>query len=150
MVGARNAGLFPLIKRLKTPSSNFNIYDYVSFSQSSARFDSNIRLKHIYCKLSTTRHFFFYRIVRLWNYLPSSLISLSQSYSTVEIHLKNHFSNHFHDNFDCANSVPFISSAHAQLVQHLLESFDYIILPTVSHNDCIIFNSNVRTPAAPE
>ena len=61
-------------------------------------------LKHKYCNLSTTTHFFFCRLVRLWNSLPSSLIDLSQYYSTVKINLINNFWNYFQDNFDSTNS----------------------------------------------
>lgn len=69
------------VKLLKDPSDNFDIHDYGSFVSSSARYASSNKRKLNYCCLTTSNHFYFNWIVRLWNALPPIEISTSLSIS---------------------------------------------------------------------
>ena len=66
-----------LIKCLKEPPDNFNIFDHVRFVTTSTRSGSNHRLAHNYTRTNKTRHFYFNRIVRLWNVVPCIDLDLS-------------------------------------------------------------------------
>ena len=58
------------VKSVKSPSSAFNIFNYVTFNTSSTRSGYFSKLLHNFATTSYTRHFYFNRIVRLWNSLP--------------------------------------------------------------------------------
>ena len=68
-----------MIKCIKTPSNNFDIFNYISFVSSSTRSASHHKLKHNFCRTSRYRHFYFNRIVKLWNAFPEFDISLSMT-----------------------------------------------------------------------
>ena len=68
------------IKGIKYPG-HFDIRHYVSFSSSSTRSGSFLKLCHKLAHRSSTRHFYFYRISRLWNALP--MLNLDLSHSTL-------------------------------------------------------------------
>ena len=91
------------IKALKQPSNHFNIYDHVSFSTANTRSSSNNKLNHVYTSNNYTRNFYFNRISRLWNKLPS--IDLSQPLSVIKVniykYLHQHFILHFLANNPC-------------------------------------------------
>ena len=76
------------IKNFKDPSSTFCIQDFVSFNQSSTRSDCH-KLVHLATNHNNERHFYFNRIVRLWNCLP--IIDLTLSCATIKAKLKNYF-----------------------------------------------------------
>ena len=82
------------IKSYKDPHPHFDIKNYVSMSTtSSTRSSSSGKLVH---KLSTTnsnRHFYFCRLPRLWNSLPS--IDLNLSYLTIKRQLTQILWNYF-------------------------------------------------------
>ena len=59
-----------LVKCLKNPMDNLIIHDHVEFVTSTTHASSNGKLRHKFCRLSTTGHFYFNRIVRLWNLFP--------------------------------------------------------------------------------
>ena len=86
------------IKSCKSPSSHFNIFDYLQFSNSSTRSSKNLKLLHINSTSNTSRHFYFCRFPRLWNTLPS--IDLNLPLSTIKFILYKHFWQHFMSNFD--------------------------------------------------
>ena len=65
------------VKCLKISPGNFNISDYVQFISSSTRNSSKQKLQFKYTRTSTTHHFYFNRIVRLWNAIPSTNTELS-------------------------------------------------------------------------
>ena len=67
-----------LVKCLKEPSDNFNIFSYVYFSSGTTRSVASRKLIHNFTKFCSSRHFYFNRIVRLWNALPL-LISMIPS-----------------------------------------------------------------------
>ena len=60
------------IKNIKHPSECFNIKDYITFSNCacSTRSSAHYKLRHNQTATSSYRHFYFNRIVRLWNSLP--------------------------------------------------------------------------------
>ena len=67
-----------LVKSLKSPSPAFNIYNYVTFNTSTTRSEISNKLIYNFTPTSQSRHFFFNRIVRLWNFLPAIDINLTQ------------------------------------------------------------------------
>ena len=66
-----------LIQSLKYPDDSFDIYTFISFSSSPTRSNTQTKLVPQYCASNRTRHFYFHRIVRLWNALPPIDLSLS-------------------------------------------------------------------------
>ena len=93
-------------KSYKDPHPHFDIKNYVSMSTtSSTRSSSSGKLVH---KLSTTnsnRHFYFCRLPRLWNSLPS--IDLNLSYLTIKRQLTQILWNYFLNNFNSNNTCSF-------------------------------------------
>ena len=64
------------VKSLKEPTAHFNIYQYVHFSKSPTRSASSSKLIHTKPVSSIHQHFYFNRIARLWNYMPTIDLSL--------------------------------------------------------------------------
>lgn len=93
------------IKSLSSPSEAFNILHYVSFNSSCTR-SSSSNLKHTFSRTTPSRHFYFSRLPRLWNSLPSlNLLSLSHPQAITL--LNNHFWNIFMSHFDVNNPCTF-------------------------------------------
>lgn len=90
-----------LIKQMKSPSDNFNIFEYVRFNQSSSRSSTKKHLVHNYTKTNKARHFYFNRVVRLWNKLPE--INLENSFSNIKVYLTKFLWNYFLHSFDPEN-----------------------------------------------
>ena len=90
-----------LVKHLKQPQDNFNIRDHVRFVTTSTRLGSNLKLSHNFTRLNKTRHYYFNRVVRLWNAMPS--LDLEMSYRRIERLLFNFFWDYFNTNFDPDN-----------------------------------------------
>ena len=87
------------VRCLQKPADNFDITEFISFSTSNTRLSSNHKLVHKgHHRSNTTRHFYFKRLVRLWNALP--FIDLSHSISTIKNQLYKHFWNSFLERFD--------------------------------------------------
>ena len=86
-----------LVKCLKHPPDNFNILDYISFTTTTTRSSSRNNLAVKYRRTNAGRHFYFNRIVRLWNSLPQ--INLDSSLPSIKNHLTNFLWNHFQSNF---------------------------------------------------
>ena len=76
-------GIMFLVKCFKDPPENFNPPTYISFITHSTRSATNHKLKVNFKRTTTTRHFYFNRVVRLWNCLPS--LDLSLSYQALNI-----------------------------------------------------------------
>ena len=70
------------IRCLKAPTDAFNIYDHVTFHTSSTHSSTHLKLKHVLSRTSCARHFYFNRIPRLWNSLPT--FDLDQSISSIK------------------------------------------------------------------
>ena len=65
-----------LIKSLNTPTDNSDIRNYISFNTNSTGSGSHLKLHHPRTVSVTHHHFYFNRIVRLWNHLPVINLSL--------------------------------------------------------------------------
>ena len=87
-----------VIKCLKKPTENFDIKKFLSFSTSITRSGTQHKLVFNHVRTNTVRHFFFHRVVKLWNSIP--LVDLSLSFETLKTTLYNHFWSHFITNFD--------------------------------------------------
>ena len=87
-----------LVRSILFPSDNFDIFSYVSFCPPGSRSGSSGKLYCQYHRLSTTRHFYFARVVRLWNNLPQ--IDLSKSFYLIKKQIYNYLWSHFMINFD--------------------------------------------------
>ena len=92
-----------LVNLLKCPPDNFSVSDY---SDNPTRFSNMLKLKHNFCQLSTSRHFYFNRIVRLWNQLPP--IDLNLPICSIQRMLFDHLWGHFVSNFDVSNSCTYV------------------------------------------
>lgn len=94
-----------LIKSMKEPSENFNIFQYVKFGTSTTRASSSHHLVHQYHRTSHSSHFYFSRIVRLWNSLQP--LDISVSLHLIKSNIKSCLWNHFITNFNSNNVCSF-------------------------------------------
>ena len=69
------------IRNLKGPTDAFNIYDHVTFHTGSTRSSTHLKLKHVLSRTNSARHFYFNRMPRLWNSLPT--IDVDQSTGSI-------------------------------------------------------------------
>ena len=86
---------------LKNPPDNFNLLDYVSFSTTSTRSSSTNKLVPTsLCipRLNSTRHFYFCRIVRVWNSLPP--FDIQNSYKVLKNFFSTLYWNYFVNNYN--------------------------------------------------
>ena len=92
-----------LIKSIQQPSDNLNIFDYITFVTSPTRSGSSLKLKVNFCRSTTTRHFYFNRVVRLWNGLPhvNPLDPYTQLKHKLNVFFWNHFVLHFNPDHPC-------------------------------------------------
>ena len=115
-----------LIKCIKQPSDNLNIYSYISFVSSCTKASSSKKLKHKLCWSTSTKHFCCNRIVPLRNALPP--IDTSKSYASIRIKIMNFLRDHFIANFnpDCpwtsSSPVNHAPIAHTSLAMYLLDT----------------------------
>ena len=89
---------------LKNPSESFDIFKYVSFGTSSTRSGSR-KLRHKGSNSNSQRHFYFHRLIRLWNFLP--IVDLSLSAPVIKSKLKSYFWSVFVSKFDSLNICTF-------------------------------------------
>ena len=100
-----------LIKLMNDPPDNFNITDYISFVSSSTRAATMNRIKRtipLKPRLNSTRHFYFNRMVRLWNSLPN--IDLQLPFNSIRRHILGIFWQVFIQQFDVNNSCTWFVS----------------------------------------
>ena len=69
------------VKSLNCITSTFNILNYVSFCEHSTRSSTHHKLKQSVSCTNKTKHFYFNRLPRLWNSLPT--IDLNQPLATI-------------------------------------------------------------------
>ena len=81
------------VRSLKGPTDAFNIYDHIVFHSSSTRSSAHLKLKHVLSRTSSASHFYFNRIPRLWNSLPT--IDLEQSVSSIKKRVRQFLWDHF-------------------------------------------------------
>ena len=90
------------LKSIRSPSPSFDILSYVHFSVSSGtRSSTNNKLQHSSIFSTSSSNFYFNRLPRLWNCLPT--IDDSISISVAVSRLKAHFWSHFLENFNSDN-----------------------------------------------
>ena len=92
-----------LVKCLKDPNDTFNIHHYITFVTSSTRAGTNNKLCHRFTRLNSTRHFYFVRIVRLWNTIPNGILDLNLTVQTNKLRLREYLWGHFALNFNPIN-----------------------------------------------
>ena len=91
------------LKSLTSPSPAFNILNYVQFNPSPTRSHGH-QLRTQYSRTNKSCHFYFSRLPRLWNALPTSdLISMSHAKAITSITslFFNHFQDHFNSSLPC-------------------------------------------------
>ena len=93
------------IKSYKYPSSYFNINNFIFCSSVSTRSSSGFKLQHIGSSTTLTHNFYFCRLPRLWNSLPT--IDISLSVNIIKHKLQKFFWNYFINNFEDGNSCTF-------------------------------------------
>ena len=99
-----------ILKLLKHPSPSFNITDFISFADGNIRSSTRGKMIHVRNNNNTSRHFFFNRIPRLWNALPSMDLSLSIATNKRKVH--NFYGHIFYLAFNMITRVHFIFYAH--------------------------------------
>ena len=95
-----------LIRNLKDTSDANDLKKYIKFVNNRTR-ANGVKLEHKFVRLTTTRNFFFIRIVRLWNALPRGVLDLESSLNTNKTHLTKYLWKHFMENFDPNNLCTF-------------------------------------------
>ena len=117
------------INCLKNPSVSFDIFKYVSFGTSSTRSGSH-KLRHKGSNSNSQRHFYFHRLIRLWNFLP--IVDLPLSAPVIKSKLKATFGLCLLASLTRRTYVLFISSVPAITVYPLLV-FQILIYFNYSH-----------------
>ena len=97
--------LLLLIQSLKNPDSSFDIKNYITFSSHGTRSGSCSKILLSHNSTNRSRHFYFYRVARLWNALPH--IDLSLSLDTIKLRLKKFFWAHFLEHFKPEDSCSY-------------------------------------------
>ena len=95
------ADILFFIKSIKGPTEHFNILDFVQFSTHQTRSSSNLKLKHSPSNNSLDKNFYFNRIPRLWNSVPS--IDIDVPLSSIKLKLRSYFWDHFVSHFNPDN-----------------------------------------------
>ena len=94
-----------LIKSLNTPTENFDIKDFISLNTSNTRSGSHLKLCHPRAQSTNHHHFYFNRIVRLWNHMP--VIDISLPSHVIKQNLTKYLWNHFTANFNSDQSCTY-------------------------------------------
>ena len=95
------ADIMMFVNSYKSTSCRFNILQFVTVSKGNTRSSNKLTLKHMISFSSQQRHFYFNRIPRLWNSLPS--INLDLSSQSIRAKIKSLLWENFLNNFvsDC-------------------------------------------------
>ena len=81
---------------------SYDIKDFISFNTSSTRSGSHLKLCHPRALSTNHHHFYFNRIVRLWNHMP--VIDISLPSHVIKQNLTKYLWNHFTANFNSDQS----------------------------------------------
>ena len=99
--------VFLLLGLLKYPPDNFDLSQYICFVQSSTRSSSTGKITASFpCtpRLNSTRHYYFNRIIKIWNSLPP--LDLDSPLSILKSLLRNlywdYFINHYSTESPCS------------------------------------------------
>ena len=93
------------IKQLRAPVGNFDISEFLSFTASSTRSSTYLKLQLSRSPSNLSSHFYFCRFPRLWNALPP--MDLSLSIPTLRRQLLDIFWFRFINSFDSDNPHSF-------------------------------------------
>ena len=115
-----------LIKSLKSPTDNFNIHDYITFARGSTRSGLHQKLNHSRSQTAIQHHFYFNRIVRLYNSFP--IIDLSLPLNTIKRRIINHLWTHFihHFNPERTCSLHFLCPCHRCCKEPISVDFNHL------------------------
>ena len=99
--------LMLFVKYLKAPTDHFNIYQHVHFTKNSTRSGASSKLVHRKPASSTHQYFYFNRIVRLWNHMPTVDLSVSTNLIKTRLtaFLWNRFISTFNSDHLCSHHV---------------------------------------------
>ena len=113
------ADIMLLVKSIKFPSDHFNICNFVQFCSHSTRATHGLKLKHSLCRSDFEGNFYFNRIPRLWNALPSFDITLSLSAikSKIQEYFRDHFMSTFNSSIVCIHTTICVLARSAQSYQ---------------------------------
>lgn len=90
-----------IVKCLQDPPDNFNVLEYISFTRNNTRSSTKKRMEYKYKRTTIGRHYYFNRIVRLWNALPD--LDLQRPIGIIKNKLTVFLWNHFNSNFNPDN-----------------------------------------------
>ena len=93
------------VASIKNPTKSFDISEYVTFCSGSTRSSVSFKLVHSFSRNNKIKHFYFHRLPRLWNSLPT--IDINQSVRLIKRKLQSFLWNHFIDHFDPNNPCSF-------------------------------------------
>ena len=93
------------VASIKNPTMSFDISEYVTFCSGSTRSSVGFKLVHSFSRNNKIKHFYFHRLPRLWNSLPT--ININQSVRLIKRKLQSFLWNHFIDHFDPNNPCSF-------------------------------------------
>ena len=94
-----------LVSCLKETDSNSPVLNYISFSSSNARSSTFLKLTTHKVKSNPSRHFYFNRVTRLWNFLPP--IDLNLFLPTIKKNLKQTFWKYVEERFNSSDHCSF-------------------------------------------
>ena len=95
-----------LIKCMKNPPDNFSLVpEFISFTSTNTRSGHHCRLQYHYRRTSPARHFYFNRVVKLWNTLPP--INIALSYTSIKRFIIDILWKRFLLNFDSTNACTY-------------------------------------------
>ena len=90
------------VQSFKSPTRDFDIMNFVSFSSGDTRSSAARKMRHASCSTNSVKHFYFNRLPRLWNLLPQ--VDLGSSVELIKSRLQAFLFVHFKTNFDPNNS----------------------------------------------
>ena len=97
-----------LVRCLQNPSDNLELPKYITFTSSITRAgQSGNKLQFKFTRTSTVRHFYFNRVIKLWNSFPSGTIDLTLSFVTIKHHVRKHLWSVFQQKFDVSDYCSF-------------------------------------------
>ena len=99
------ADIMFMVNSLKNPTDRFNILNYVEIQNSNTRSSDKVTLKHVRSCTHQQQHFYFNRIPRLWNKMPS--IDLKLTAETIKTKVYKVLWSNFMDNFNSDNVCTF-------------------------------------------
>ena len=129
-----------IVKYMQQQSDD--IRELVSFTSSKTRAGcSGHSLQIKFARNNYSRHFYFIRIAKVWNKLPSNLINLDSSLGTIKKKTSDFLVSDFLENFDTNNLCSFhmvcpCSKCHIYIgssVNYTYHSIDYIIYISCSN-----------------